>query len=807
MKKFCVLICLFVGIPSGYAIQLLLPQTEGMPGQVLGLSDNEGTLSWLSMESLTTLTGCLTFEDNDLEAAGKICANTNAFIIAPQGVRALQTTVSGNNRGVNAIDLQITTSEVTMVASGDFSVITGGFANTAQGDYDIITGGQGNRSTIDDNPSDGNICGYNGLCGSDNMITINTASATTAGITAGFNTIAGGNQNSIAVSLPAQSFVPNTLAGYYTVSLMPYVNLNGLAITPNGQYAYIVDNGNSSLSIVDLTTNTALPETINTGLQPYAIALTPDGYYAYVTNNGGSNVSVIDISNNTPINSINVGNNPEGIAIAPDGQYAFVANAGSDNISVIDVATQSVTATINVGNYPTGVAITPDGQYAYVANTNSNSISVIDVATHIITFTITGGFTNPTTLAITPNGTYVYVTNTGSDYVSVIENNIPVGSVSVGSGPEGIAITPNGNYVYVLFGNNSVSVIDSATNQVIDSLNVQGDSALGIAIAPNGQYAYVTSSIPGLVGIINNVYIGPLLPQGFNVIGGGLQNQITVSPQPVSIPIGQHVIGGGFSNTITCTSNGTGVGSFIGGGSSNTILCSPGVIVGGYLNTIASGNSAFIGGGQNNRASGNFSAITGGYTNTASGDYSVASGSLCTAQGDYSMAVGTLATTTCAHSFIWGDGSTLFTATASNTFNVLASNGARFITSLSTYQGVQLLPGSGAWISVSDKNKKMNFEQVDTRAVLEKVAALPIEIWSYKSQDASVRHMGPYAQDFHALFGLGEDPLGIATVDADGVAFAAIQGLYALQKEQARTIALLQQHIVELHDKINLFLK
>ena len=33
------------------------------------------------------------------------------------------------------------------------------------------------------------------------------------------------------------------------------------------------------------------------------------------------------------------------------------------------------------------------------------------------------------------------------------------------------------------------------------------------------------------------------------------------------------------------------------------------------------------------------------------------------------------------------------------------------------------------------------------------------------------------AQDFHAAFGLGTDERHIATVDADGVALAAIQGL------------------------------
>jgi len=37
--------------------------------------------------------------------------------------------------------------------------------------------------------------------------------------------------------------------------------------------------------------------------------------------------------------------------------------------------------------------------------------------------------------------------------------------------------------------------------------------------------------------------------------------------------------------------------------------------------------------------------------------------------------------------------------------------------------------------------------------------------------------MGPIAEEFHALFGLGNDAESISTVDASGVALAAIQGL------------------------------
>lgn len=80
------------------------------------------------------------------------------------------------------------------------------------------------------------------------------------------------------------------------------------------------------------------------------------------------------------------------------------------------------------------------------------------------------------------------------------------------------------------------------------------------------------------------------------------------------------------------------------------------------------------------------------------------------------------------------------------------------------------------WVNSSDRNLKENFRPVDAQDVLAKVAALPIQTWSYTNHPG-VKHVGPMAQDFWAAFGLGEDDKHIATVDADGVALAAIGGL------------------------------
>jgi hypothetical protein len=94
---------------------------------------------------------------------------------------------------------------------------------------------------------------------------------------------------------------------------------------------------------------------------------------------------------------------------------------------------------------------------------------------------------------------------------------------------------------------------------------------------------------------------------------------------------------------------------------------------------------------------------------------------------------------------------------------------------------------------VSDRNLKANFGSVDPADMLDRVRELPIATWNYTADDPAVRHIGPMAQDFAALFGVGEDDRHIHPLDGQGVALAAIQGLVArieeLHEENSRLAA------------------
>ena len=296
--------------------------------------------------------------------------------------------------------------------------------------------------------------------------------------------------------------------------------------------------------------------------------------------------------------------------------------------------------------------------------------------------------------------------------------------------------------------------------------------------------------------------VGTLADAPFATIGGGSQNRVQGE---------SGTIGGGIFNRASSKR------STIGGGGQNSASGEGSTIAGGEVN-LASGSISTVGGGLRNTASGTESTVSGGRFNTASGTEStVSGGERNCAGGDGSWAGGFRATVRPGNetgdglctansgdadgdegTFLWsgspfGD----FVSTGPNQFGVRANGyffgdisatsvaipAGRFI---NTSSGAHLTTG-GTWTNASSRTLKTAFESVDPLAVLGKVVSLPLSTWTYKDS-VEGRHLGPVAEDFKALFGLGGDGESIATVDADGVALAAIQGLN--QKLEAENAAL-----------------
>jgi DNA-binding beta-propeller fold protein YncE len=79
----------------------------------------------------------------------------------------------------------------------------------------------------------------------------------------------------------------------------------GIALSPNGQYAYVIDQMNKALYTVNVGTDTISNTLSGIWSDPLGVALSPDGSYAYVANSAGSNgLYVVDLNSDVVVNSI-----------------------------------------------------------------------------------------------------------------------------------------------------------------------------------------------------------------------------------------------------------------------------------------------------------------------------------------------------------------------------------------------------------------------------------------------------------------------------------------------------------------------
>jgi YVTN family beta-propeller protein len=242
-----------------------------------------------------------------------------------------------------------------------------------------------------------------------------------------------------AASTPPSGSPPGTTGSIeipcgQTVSLVsddaPTSYPMGIAVTPNGNTAYVVLDNNDTITSINLTGTPGEGPELRVGQVPNNILINSAGTYAYVANEAGrvpTANSFQGYSNGTPV-----------VAVYPTG-------ATSDGtISVVNLSTFEVTKTITVGLHPTGLTFWTNGgtTYLLVVNTYDDTISVINTSTNTVTSTI----------KLDPYLTGLGVTVPGS-LVAVV-------------GPNSIAIDNSNNAYVALYNANAVAVVDLITSQV-----------------------------------------------------------------------------------------------------------------------------------------------------------------------------------------------------------------------------------------------------------------------------------------------------------------------------------------------------
>lgn len=102
---------------------------------------------------------------------------------------------------------------------------------------------------------------------------------------------------------------------------------------------------------------------------------------------------------------------------------------------------------------------------------------------------------------------------------------------------------------------------------------------------------------------------------------------------------------------------------------------------------------------------------------------------------------------------------------------------------------------TGTLSNGSSRLLKTGIVPVDGAALLDKVLALPIYHWRYKTSPAQELHVGPMAEDFRQMFHLGHDDRSLAPADLAGVTLGAVQALAQKVSERDADIANIKARI------------
>ena len=316
---------------------------------------------------------------------------------------------------------------------------------------------------------------------------------------------------SVLAAAPAAQASPSVVS-----SLEGFFGTSGVAFSPDGSLAYVVQNesgmlgGDCSLVVVDTKTLLRVGDPLSTGIVcagvTHSIAMAPNGQKAYLSLGEGK-VLPFSPSSLTFGSPITVGTSGVGqIAFTPDGERAYVAatnNGSGTDVKVVDVASDTVVTTISPCGGPTGLVISPDGMKVFV-NCSDGSLVVINTATDtVIDSLIPTDHLQGTTIAISPDGAKVYVTSFSmSPTVTTVINTTTLATEHVFTDePKDVAFSVDGRLAYI-FSPSSGDLIptDTTTFDAGDPIDVTSAN-------PGGWYLLDRNPVADQFWITGNAFV------------------------------------------------------------------------------------------------------------------------------------------------------------------------------------------------------------------------------------------------------------------------------------------------------------
>jgi 6-phosphogluconolactonase len=299
------------------------------------------------------------------------------------------------------------------------------------------------------------------------------------------------------------------------------VNPSYLAIAPNGQYIYAVNetNGDRPGQVCSFGFDRAtgklnfINQQLSGGDDPCYVSVNKTNNWLFTANYSGGSLSAIQINKNGSLNpaaqviqnrgtSVNKKRQEKAhvhsAVLSPAQDYLFAADLGMDKVLSYKFSPQQAkplqevlpAVSVNPGNGPRHLTFHPNGKLAYVSEELSGTVGVYsykygklsllqNIATHPADFQ---GQPGSADIHVSPDGKFLYASNRGE------ENNLAIFFINPASGkltligyqstmgktPRNFAIDPTGQYLLVA-NQDSNNIVVFKRNKVTGLLKETGD--------------------------------------------------------------------------------------------------------------------------------------------------------------------------------------------------------------------------------------------------------------------------------------------------------------------------------------------
>jgi YVTN family beta-propeller protein len=295
--------------------------------------------------------------------------------------------------------------------------------------------------------------------------------------------------------------------------------LSTISLTAAAQSLLVVNQGDSSLSIVDPVSNLQIATIAeNTpGVHAHEAAASADGRFAFLPIYGSAGVGkpgidgdrmlIVDLTSRSIVATIPFGHGvrPHQPTYSPATGLLYITTELDKSVTIFDPKTRTI-----VGAVPTGqeqshmLALSHDARRGYTANVGPGTVSVLDIPGRktLAVIPVSGQVQR---ISISNDDKLVFTSDMTKPQLAVIDtatNQVKTWVALPGTG-YGTAPTPDGRSLLVTVPSaNQVAVVDLATMQVVRHIAVPS-APQEVLVRPDGKVAYVSCSASAKVAAID----------------------------------------------------------------------------------------------------------------------------------------------------------------------------------------------------------------------------------------------------------------------------------------------------------------